>query len=265
MLSLTAYLDESGTHDGSAVTIMAGAMATAAQWARFESCFSALKRKHGFKVFHTKKFKRRAGDFKGWNPLQQISLMMDLAAISEGAFVEGLSFTLSNEDYAANYRGGEAPRRMRIESKYGLCFKNCLMFFVLEALRFADGTPTKLHFVLESGHPNWNEVNLIFAAMKKEMRDMGTPELLGDITFADKEQCDPLMMADFLAHATYMNRRDGTGPDNEQPFIVDTQQRPKSTGVTHLSIKPGGLSDLKGELIKRLNARSASRWRPASG
>jgi hypothetical protein len=36
---LTAYLDESGTHGDSPITVMAGVMANATQWARFEAEF----------------------------------------------------------------------------------------------------------------------------------------------------------------------------------------------------------------------------------
>jgi hypothetical protein len=76
---LTAYLDESGTHSDSPVTIMAGVLANAEQWTLYEAEFSELKLKHGFRIFHTKKFKRRTGDFKGWHPFQQAVLILDLA------------------------------------------------------------------------------------------------------------------------------------------------------------------------------------------
>ena len=56
---LTAYFDESGTHVGSAVTVMGGIMANARQWAKFEPGFDGLKKKYGFKIFHTKKFKKK--------------------------------------------------------------------------------------------------------------------------------------------------------------------------------------------------------------
>jgi Protein of unknown function (DUF3800) len=40
---LTAYLDESGTHGGSPVTVMAGMLANARQWKAFERNFQRLK------------------------------------------------------------------------------------------------------------------------------------------------------------------------------------------------------------------------------
>jgi hypothetical protein len=259
-LTLTAYLDESGTHGGSSVTVMAGMVATAHQWVRFEAEFSKLKEKYCFRIFHTKKFKRRAGDFKGWHPLRQLALMADLAQLAEGAFIESVTVTIDNADYEANYKGGDKPRRLRLESKYGLCFRNCLIFFLLEAVKFAEGVPATLHFILESGHQNWNEVRDIFNETKKELQGMGY-DILGEITFADKDACDPLMMADFLAHAAYMRRAAPPDP-NERPFLEES--RPQSAGVTNLRFKPGGLADLKNALIDKLKSRGASAKPPVS-
>jgi hypothetical protein len=66
MFVYTAYLDESGTHDGSPITVMGGVLARAEQWRDFEKKFTAVQSQYGFRVWHTKKFKKKAGDFRGW-------------------------------------------------------------------------------------------------------------------------------------------------------------------------------------------------------
>jgi Protein of unknown function (DUF3800) len=260
LLNLTAYLDESGTHDASPVTVMAGIMATALQWRHFESEFARLKAKYGFKVFHTKKFKKSTGDFRGWHPLRKFVLMQELAKItsSENAFIESVTVTLDNADYKMSYIGGDKPRRLRLESKYGLCFRNCLIFFLLEAVKFAKEPPAKLHFALESGHRNCNEVRDIFNEMREEVRSLGV-DILGEIIFADKADCDPLMMADFLAHTAFMIGRSGETAPNEVPFLERAKESslpPGQSGVTHLRFGPGGLADLKNVLIEKLRAKS---------
>jgi Protein of unknown function (DUF3800) len=65
MFVYRAYVDESGTHDDSPVTVMGGVLARAEQWKVFEKKFSDLQSLYGFKVWHTKKFKRKKGDFRG--------------------------------------------------------------------------------------------------------------------------------------------------------------------------------------------------------
>lgn len=271
VLTLTTFLDESGTHDRSPVTVMAGIMGTAYQWEQFEAGFDRLRDHYGFRVFHTKKFKKRTGDFRGWHPLRQLALMHDLALLTgtDSAFVDSVTVTLDNEDYKANYITRDKPRKLRLESKYGLCFRNCLMYFVLQAIKFAENeaAPPKLHFVLESGHPNANEAVHIFNEMKQEIRTYGL-DMLGEVTLADKDDRTPLMMADFLAHTAFMMGRDNKPVPNEVPFSERASQPPLPPGeggVTHLRFAPGGLADLKGALIERLKARNGPAKRPASG
>lgn len=265
---LTAYLDESGTHDGSSVTVMAGMLANARQWEAFEKDFRRIKARHHFKIFHTKKFKKKDGDFKGWTDGQCLALMADLAPLTATAFTEGVSVKLDNADYETEFRAGEKPRRMRLDSRYGFCFRNCLTFFAIEGLkRVHRGQYPKLHFVLESGHKNAGDALRIFNEVKAELEADGC-NMLGDLLFADKDKCDPLMMADFLAHMAYMMGQSGGRAPDHWKVPTEIQKIPQltrgrsETGVTHLRFKPGGLGELKAVLIEQLTAKAASSRKP---
>lgn len=266
----TAYLDESGTYDGSPVTVMAGMLANARQWEAFERDFRLIKARHRFQIFHTKKFKKKDGDFAGWTDGQCLALMSELAPLTATAFTEGVSVTLDNTDYEAEFRAGEKPRRMRLDSRYGFCFRNCLIFFAIEGLkRVHRGQYPKLHFVLESGHKNAGDALRIFNEVKAELEANGC-DMLCDLLFADKDKCDPLMMADFLAHTAYMmGQAGGRAPDHwkvptEIQKIPQLTRGRSETGVTHLRFKPGGLAELKSVMIDQLKAKNASVKRPAS-
>jgi hypothetical protein len=64
------------------------------------------------------------------------------------------------------------------------------MFLILEGMNcIHESSAAKLHFVLESGHRNRNEAGDIFAEVKKEVQRYGL-DVLGDVTFADKDNCD---------------------------------------------------------------------------
>jgi hypothetical protein len=259
---LTAYLDESGTHGSSPVTVMGGMLANARQWEAFGEAFKEAKQNHGFKVFHTTEFKKRSGDFKGWSVMQQVALMGDLAALTSKAFTEGVTVTLDNADYEVEYKAGDRPRKLRLDSRYGLCFRNCMLFFALEGLkRVHRGRFPTLRFVLEAGHKNAGDALRIFNETKAEL-EANSCNMLGDLLFADKNECDPLMMADFLAHVGFlMGGAGGRAPDHWSPPTV--LERPSlgqgETGVTHLRFKPGGLAELKTALIERLRGASAVR------
>jgi len=156
------------------------------------------------------------------------------------------------------------PRKLRLDSKYGLCFRNCLLFFALEGLKrmHRKRYPT-LYFVLESGHKNAGDALRIFNETKAELEADGCG-MLGDLTFSDKDKCDPLMMADFLAHTAFM--RGSVQPAESYGNI--TKPRPirrGETGVTHLEFESGGLTKLKTTLIGQLKAKAASAARSASG
>ena len=251
---LTAYLDESGTHGESPATVMGGMLANARQWEAFEQKFRQIKKQHKFRVFHTKKFKRRDGDFKGWSNEQCLGLVGALAPITATAFTEGVTFLLDNAAYDTEYKSGDTPRKLRLDSKYGLCFRSCLYFFALEGIKrtFRGRYPT-LNFVLESGHKNYGDALRIFNEVKAELK-ANACDMLGTIGSADKDDCDPLMMADFLAHTAFMRGSMQSG----QPYGNITRSEPtigrKETGVAHLEFERGGLVNLKSTLLNQLRA-----------
>jgi hypothetical protein len=86
----TGYLDESGTHDGSAATVMGGVLARADQWQKFQKGFDRVKKEHGFRIFHTKKFKNKRGDFEGWTNQQCLALIGDLAGLTDIGLTDGV-------------------------------------------------------------------------------------------------------------------------------------------------------------------------------
>jgi hypothetical protein len=63
----TAYLDESGTHGGSPITLMSAFLGSARQWQNFEKDYVKLRRIYGFSVFHAKDWRDTDGEFEGWS------------------------------------------------------------------------------------------------------------------------------------------------------------------------------------------------------
>src|SRR3954469_9244307 len=78
----TAYLDESGTHDGSPVTVVAGFMGTARQWEILGRRLRTIQESYGFKIFHATAFKSKSGEFKGWPDQKCLSLTEDLTDLA---------------------------------------------------------------------------------------------------------------------------------------------------------------------------------------
>jgi hypothetical protein len=255
---LTGYLDESGTHDGSHATIMGGLLARADQWERFEAAFAHTKKRHGFHVFHTKKFKRKKGDFKGWSNEQCLALIEDLAALTASGLGESVTMTLDNTLYEVAYKA-QPPARTRLDSKYGLCFRACLSHFIKEAIKRKHRKKyPELHVVLESGHPNVGDAIRIFNETKMEL-DAGGVNILRTLIVAEKDKCDQLMMADFLAHMEFNAQRKALAGHS----IRAAQPVPRGkTGVTNLIANPAALADMREACIDRARA---NRYRRAQG
>ena len=81
-MNLTSYLDESGTHAGSPAIYVAGSLATAARWRKFELGLAALKRNYNFSVFHATEFKHRSGQFAKWSPEKCVALLHELTDLA---------------------------------------------------------------------------------------------------------------------------------------------------------------------------------------
>jgi hypothetical protein len=210
---LTAYFDESGTHGDSPVTVMAGIMANARQWSVFQSGLDKIRSRYGFRVFHATKFKNGSGEFAGWSAEKSLAMLAELTALSSQTVMEAVTFPLSNADYDSQYRERGKPNKARLDTKYGLCFRFCLVHLVSEAIRRL-GThkkfdQTSLHVVVESGHRHAGDAARVFDEERLEFHNLGC-DLLKTITFAGKE-CDPLMIANFISHTTHMNsiKREG--------------------------------------------------------
>lgn len=249
---LTSYMDESGTHAGSPVTVMAAVLGNIGQWSRFQCKLDRLKKTYGFKTFHTKKFKAKAGDFSGWPDDKCLSLIAELSYLTGQSLMHGSVFSISEELYLKLQ--ADMPPKVRVDSRYGLCFRICLLNQIVEIDRRLSHHKkygeTRLNIVLESGHKNAGDVVRIFEEEREALGRAG--HLLAGVTFAKKDECDPLMVSDFLAHSAYLS---GTGfidkPDTINPGIKE------KTGLTHLAFDLAGIERVKAAMIAKHESRRA--------
>jgi len=256
-LLFTAYFDESGTHGPNPYIVMAGFLGTARQWELVERKANALRQRYGFTVFHAKELRDSDGEFSNWLLQKKMQLVHDVGTIIRDRLTEGVIAILSNKDYQTHYRDTSFPKRMPIESQYGVCFRICL-HYLLNRLT-ADNRKHKLHIVIESGHKNVQEAVRIFEGLKKEYEAEGI-RVLGDITIAKKSERLPLMLADFQAHASFLNEAQMR---RGKPSYMDlTEGQPIIPGkafLTQFEITPEVLAGLKLEWRQLQNEQHAKR------
>ena len=256
MFIYTGYLDESGTHGDSPVTIMGGLLARAQDWRPYEIDFDEIRQRHGFRVFHTKKFKRGTGDFKGWTLPQSRALLQDLGRLGNRGLAHAVFSTLNNADYERFYQGINKPNKVRFDSRYGLCFRFCLYHFIGETMkrRLRKNWP-HLHIVMEAGHRNFGDAERIFLEVKKDLESKGC-NMLQTLTKADKDTCCQLMMADFLAHSGYILDGESRQAGFDLFPLAGKLFPPKNKRpVHHLRPTPEVLANIRQSIISKALAK----------
>lgn len=237
---LTTYLDESGTHAQSPISVMAGYVATSAQWETFNIDWMALVRKAGVKHIHALDLFKNRNQFKGWKTQDANALAIALDNVIATHLQLGYSVVVRDDDYKSIYGAAPHPRRLPKDTKYGVCFRACLAFvpsYIASELRLAQQTElaeqTTINFLLEQGHRNFGDARRLFDLFKAD----ALPEwqhFVGTMDVSTKDS-PGAQAADFLAYTVY--RAEGLEHGQEAsvieqssyvadtPFIANTYPR----------------------------------------
>lgn len=248
----TSYFDEADSHGGANSLTMGAFLGSAKEWELFGRRLRGLQKDYGFKIFHATEFKHKNGEFRGWSDEKCSRLVNDLTVAVRDELTEGIVISLSREQYLTQYKNLPFPKKMQPDSQWGLCFRAC-MAQIAQTVASLKGTH-KIRAVVEEGHPNAGASKVIFKDQKKALEDNGRA-LYDSVTIAAKKDCEPLMVADFLAHTFKMfddNRRlAGKGYAD----LTDAQPRKRDAGLTLLHFPPTTLQGLKDEFERKHKER----------
>jgi hypothetical protein len=257
-LIYTAYFEESNTHGPSPTVIMACFLGHARQWELFGRRLRAIQRRDGFTIFHSTEFKGKKGAFAGWSGDKGMRLVHDLTELVRDNLTEGVTVHLEHERYLNEYRKPPVPKKMNLDSQYGVCFRACIAHLV--SIVVADGKKHLLNGIIEEGHPNVGDTKRIFNEMKTRVRHRVGIDVLGTMRVAKKVESPPLMVSDFLAHSYSMMRASsaagGLDYANETPMHV----RRREAGLTFLQLGKDSLWRLKQNFDKE-RQEAAAAWR----
>jgi hypothetical protein len=206
---LTAYMDESGTHGTSPVSVMAGYVADARQWRKFEKRTAKLFRRYHVDVCHAIDLKRGDGAFRGWSVDKKLSFIDELGHVKNETIELGLVCVLSNADYQEFYANLPRPRKVIKDSKYGILFRATLgglMQGIACVSRWqAINKNLRLHVVLEGGHANAADTLRLYAMC----RSIFDNRAFAGMALKSKSDCLPLAACDMLAYGAYQVETDG--------------------------------------------------------
>jgi hypothetical protein len=100
---ITAYFDESGTHEDAPLSVMAGYVGDEQQWQDFNERVGDLFAEFGVRQFHLVDLKHSDKDFAGWSIDKKIQLTDELQHIANETLESGVTTFLGEETYQKHY------------------------------------------------------------------------------------------------------------------------------------------------------------------
>lgn len=191
---LTAYFDDSGTHDASAALVMAGWIGDEEQWAKFDKEWRALLDKEGLTWFHMTECEAADGEFDMWPRPRRDALIHDLRQVILNNNLHGLGVVIARNDWNRLVTG-------KIRDILGDGNDVCFVHAIDLATRWVRVRTNhyEMAFVFDIGVES-NEKHLIIQTFDENYNDI--PEIQS-ITFARVKQFSPLQAADMLAWESY--------------------------------------------------------------
>ena len=200
----TAYLDESGTHKDSPLTVVAGFCGSVANWIAFESQWPALLDKHHLDVVHGKEITNKHG---------RAAIVADVVAALDEHDLFGIAAIVYEDEYRSVFpKGSKVPV---LDTKYGLCFRLCMIKMANVITHRWPGQ--RISFVLEDGARNRKNALRIFELSKHGLSSFVYP--LGNIALAGKKDYGALQAADLLAHSVHQSYLTGLVPHPSHTFL----------------------------------------------
>jgi len=211
---LEAYMDDSGSHDGALVSVIAGYFGGHRRWVEFEDRWRAVLARYGVTEFHAKPFwdrdkegTRTSGEYKGWRKDRAESFLDELLRIIESSerifpfacAVENEQWEKQTEENKRIFSGASHahPEGKPSKSMF-LAFQRCV-------LSVADYCKPgiRAHYIFDDDHgKNSVWAAICYGQLKQQFAksDPDTYSSIGQFTLADSVDAPPLQAADLLSY-----------------------------------------------------------------
>ncbi len=251
---LTAYLDESGTHQGSPIMVMGGWVATADCWNEIDLAWNSILARDGLSHIHATKLVNGNGEFRGWSEDRRLALIDELTEIVYPAALFGACTALNRDDFRHHYIAGSRPRKIQLDTEYGLSFRLILNFVIQTIERQGFNEKVELYVVLEAGHKNAGDALRLFDVFKKHAPPEWR-EMVKSVTFARKKDSPGLQAADFLAYPAW--RLEATKQVEVRPDDIEqiTDLVDRDWACFRLPIDTAVLREAKQNILTAVEAR----------
>ena len=204
---LTAYIDESGTHEQSPITFVGGAIADKEQWATLEAQWNGILNKYEISAFHATDCNAGQKQFKGWPREKRNEITFELSDAIKDNVQLILGYGVPKMPFV------EVLDELKIKhTPYQLCAELCL-------LQISDGAKTSktkpVAVVFEAGQKydrfliDWYKRELTLSQLRDTFH-------IYSIDDKPKHELTPLQIADFIVYETFLFHKQFRFEDKRQ-------------------------------------------------
>jgi hypothetical protein len=190
---VTAYGDESGTHEESPVMMLAGFVSTLGRWNQFDDAWRRALKHAGLPgYFHaTEHWNTEAGQ-----KFAPIALKLQKKHLLFGYVIE-----LDRESYDRYYIAGRRIKKPQLDTRYSLCFRFLLAFLLTRLPQMLCRGDMKLNFLLEEGAAGSADSHRIIHLLRKQPETQEISQMLASapLSFGGKKRFPGLQVSDALS------------------------------------------------------------------
>jgi hypothetical protein len=197
---ITAYIDESGTHQGSKLLVLAAFVGEQSEWDSIEARFRKANKLAG-RTFHAVDCAQGGKEFRGMHKDKRYRIHKKMVRVVNDHEICGLGYGVYLEDYAEVYpRNGEKWEKW-LRGAYRLMFAHLVVRIASHTLERYPGERVSL--IVEDS-PHWYSVaSHQFLTMKRDKK-WSKGAVLETIAPYSTEDAPQLHAPDLLAYEAYL-------------------------------------------------------------
>jgi Protein of unknown function (DUF3800) len=211
---LRAYMDESGTHDGSRVAVVGGCVAFGNEWSSWNSQWQPILQtpgdnKKALAYFHSKEAAHSSKEFYGWPKDEANSFALKLIPLINKHKIFNIAVAVDMDAFNQIIVG---ETRERLEDPYYFGMLMCV-HHIADYIRHQVPRKTRVGYVFEQNTKFERRAHEIFNNIKLK-RDGARRFKMGALSFDDRINAPMLQAADIVAYETHREMRRKLGEAN---------------------------------------------------